>query len=77
MKGPADVVAILDSDVSSVSDSVNSPDPANVLKTQRGSFTLGLTLHGCDLNVPLSSCSLKLDALLSFTLLQHPSEPLI
>lgn len=56
MESPADVVAVLDSDISSVSDSMNSPDPANVLQTQIDCFTLGPPLHSCDLNVPLSSC---------------------
>jgi len=42
MESPADIVAVLDSDVSSVSDSMNCPDPANVLQTQIGCFTLGL-----------------------------------
>lgn len=33
MKSPADVVTVLDSDVSSVSDPMNSANPANVLQT--------------------------------------------
>lgn len=33
MESPADVVTILDSDISSVSDPMNSPNPANVLQT--------------------------------------------
>lgn len=41
MESPADVVAVLDSNISSVSDSMNSPNPANVLQTQSGYFTLG------------------------------------
>ena len=44
MEGPADVVAVLDSDVSSVSDSMNSPDPANVLQTQTGRVSGGLSV---------------------------------
>lgn len=52
MKRPADVVAVLDSDISSVSDSMNGPNPANVLQTQIGCFALGLALHGCDLKLP-------------------------
>lgn len=59
MESPADVVAVLDSDISSVSDSMNSPDPANVLQTQIGCLTQGLPLHGRDLNVPFSSCDLR------------------
>lgn len=52
VESPADVVAVLDSDVSSVSDSVNRPDPANVLQTQIDCFTLALLLHGHDLTLP-------------------------
>lgn len=33
VESPADVVAILDPDVSSVSYSMNRPDPTNVLQT--------------------------------------------
>lgn len=33
MESPADVVAVLDSDISPVSDPMNSPNPANVLQT--------------------------------------------
>lgn len=55
MESPADVVAVLDSDISSVSDSMNSPNPTNVLQTQIGCFTLGLLLHGCDLKLPLAA----------------------
>lgn len=66
MESPADVVAVLDSDIASVSDSMNSPDPANVLQAQIACFTLGLPLHGCDLNVPFSSCDLRAGCSVSF-----------
>lgn len=52
MESPADVVAVLDSDVSSVSDSVNRPDPANVLQAQIDCFTPALLLRGRDLTLP-------------------------
>lgn len=35
MESPPDVVAVLNSDISSVGDSVNRPDPADVLKHKR------------------------------------------
>lgn len=78
MESPADVVAVLDSDISSVSDSMNSPNPANVLQTQIGCITLGLPLHGCDLNVPLGSCDLRVECSVFFHSVAHqcPSEPL-
>ena len=44
MESPADVVAVLDSDISSVSDSMDSPDPTNVLQTQIDCFTPGVPL---------------------------------
>lgn len=79
MESPADVVAVLDSDIASVSDSVNSPDPANVLQTQIGRFTQGVSVHARDLNVPFSSCDLKVGRSVSFHSVarQCPSETLI
>lgn len=44
MESPADVVAVLDSDVSSVSDPVNGADPANVLQTQKVLFHLRVSV---------------------------------
>lgn len=67
MESPADIVAVLDSDISSVSDSVNRPNPANVLQTQICYLTLGLPLHGCDLNVPFSSCDMSVGCSISFS----------
>lgn len=49
MESPADIVAVLDSDIASVSDSMDSPDPANVLQAQRGRFTPAVLLHAYDL----------------------------
>lgn len=40
MERPPYIVAVLDSDVSSVSDSVHSPNPANILHKQNGGVTL-------------------------------------
>lgn len=40
MESPTDVVAILDSDVSSVSNSMHGPNPANILAKQNGAVTL-------------------------------------
>lgn len=37
---PPDVVAVLDSHVSSVSDSVHGPNPANILQKQNGGVML-------------------------------------
>ena len=78
MESPADVVAVLDSDISSVCDSMNSPDPANVLQTEKGCVTQGLPLHVCDPNVPFSSCDLRVGRSVSFHSIarQRPSEPL-
>lgn len=58
MESPADVVAVLDPDVSSVSDSVNRPDPANVLQTQRGGLSRALLRHGRDPTLPLAAVAL-------------------
>lgn len=69
MKRPADVVAVLDSDISSVSDSMNGPNSANVLQTQIGCFALGLALHCRDLKLPSAAVILESDALFPFTLL--------
>lgn len=66
MESPADVVAVLDSDISSVSDSVHCPNPANVLQTQICCLTLGLPLHDCDLNGPFSSCDTRVRCSTSF-----------
>lgn len=52
VESPADVVAVLDPHVSSVGDSVNRPDPANVLQTQRGGLSRALLLHGRDPTLP-------------------------
>lgn len=41
MESPADVVAVLDPHVSSVGDSVNRPDPANVLQNTERQFEPG------------------------------------
>lgn len=58
MESPANVVAVLDPDISSVGDSVNRPDPANVLQTQRGALSRALLLHGRDPTLPLAAVAL-------------------
>lgn len=82
VESPADVVAVLDPDVSSVSYSMNSPDPTNVLQTQTSCVTLGPAPSPtvCDvltLTLPLAAATENLDALFNFILSEHPSEPLI
>lgn len=52
VESPADVVAVLDPHVSSVCDSVNRPDPANVLQTQGGGLSRALLLGARDPALP-------------------------
>lgn len=78
VESPADVVAVLDPHVSSVSDSVNRPDPANVLQTQRGGFSLALVPRGGrDPTLPLAAVAPIVGRPVSSHSVAHrrPSEP--
>lgn len=79
MESPANVVAVLDSHISPISDSMNCPNPANVLQTQIGFFTPESPSAWLWPEVAFSSCDLRVGCPFSFhsIALWCPSEPLI
>lgn len=79
VEGPPYVVAILDSYVSSVSNSMHGPNPANILQKQNGGVTLDSLSLGPWPKVAFSSCVLWVGRSASFhsTALLHSSESLV